>query len=125
MSQPNEPPLALESWSITVDLNDGTDFKLEPEDFGKSHKYLCDEIDKIVLECVEFRIDHLKGKYAGEVPNAVESKPKFNSWYQRPDGSLVPLVEVPSNLKNAASEPEEAEDLHAENSKRFVDYETK
>jgi len=69
MSQPNEPPLALESWSITVDLNDGTDFKLEPEDFGKSHKYLCDEIDKIVLECVEFRIDHLKGKYAGEVPN--------------------------------------------------------
>ena len=125
MSQTNEPPLALESWSITVDLNDGTDFKLEPEDFGKSHKYLCDEIDKIVLECVEFRIDHLKGKYAGEVPNAVESKPKDFLWYEKPDGSLVPLVKAPSNLKNAASEPEEAEDLHAENSKRFVDYETK
>ena len=87
MSESNEPPLALESWSITVDLNDGTDFKLEPEDFGKSHKYLCDEIDKIVLECVEFRIDHLKGKYGQEI--------------------------------------EQAEDLHAENSKRFVDYETK
>ena len=125
MSQPNEPPLALESWSITVDLNDGTDFKLEPEDFGKSHKYLCDEIDKIVLECVEFRIDHLKGKYAGEVPDAVKSKPKFSSWYQRPDGSLVPLVEAKPNLKNAASEPEEEEDLHAQNSKRFVDYEKK
>ena len=50
-------------------------------------KGLRDEIDEVLAECVEFRIDHLKGKYAGEVP--------------------------------------EAEDLHAQNSERFVDYEKK
>ena len=122
MSQPNEPPLALDSWCVTVKLNDGTDFKLEPDDLSIT---TIPGIQEAVDEAVEFRIDHLKGKYAGEIPNAVESKPKFNSWYQRPDGSLVPLVEVPSNLKNAASEPEETEDLHAQNSKRFVDYEKK
>jgi len=77
MSRTNEPPLALESWHILVKLNDGTDFKLEPEDFGKPHKYLCDEIDKIVLECVEFRIDHLKGKYAGEVSDALNPLGKY------------------------------------------------
>ena len=122
MSQPNEPPLALDSWHITVKLNDGTDFKLEPDDLSIT---TIPGIQEAVDEAVEFRIDHLRGKYAGEVPNAVESKPKFNSWYQKPDGSLVPLVEVSSNLKNAASEPEEAEDLHAQNSERFVDYEKK
>jgi hypothetical protein len=122
MSQPNEPPLALDSWYITVKLNDGTDFKLEPDDLPIN---MLRGIEDVVNEGVEFRIDHLRGKYAGEVPNAVESKPKFNSWYQKPDGSLVPLVEVSSNLKNAASEPEEAEDLHAQNSEKFVDYEKK
>ena len=122
MSQPNEPPLALESWSITVDLNDGTDFKIGSGDIDES---LRENISSLVFDAVDIHIDHLKGKYAGEVSDAVESKPKFNSWYQRPDGSLVPLVKAPSNLKNAASEPEEAEDLHAENSERFVNYEKK
>ena len=122
MSQPNEPPLALDSWSITVDLNDGSDFTIGSGDIEEN---LRDDIKDVVEQYVEQHIDHLKGKYAGEVSDAVESKPKFNSWYQRPDGSLVPLVEVPSNLKNAASEPKEVEDLHAQNSKRFVDYEKK
>ena len=122
MSQPNEPPLALESWSITVDLNDGTDFKIGAGDIEEN---LRDDIRDVVEQYVEQHIDHLKGKYAGEVPNAVESKTKDFLWYEKPDGSLVPLVKAPSNLKNTASEPEEAEDLHAENSKRFVDYEKK
>ena len=98
MSQPNEPPLALESWYITVKLNDGSDFKLEPDDLPIN---MLRGIEDVVNEGVEFRIDHLRGKYAGEVPNAVESKPKFNSWYQRPDGSLVPLVEVPNDTKKS------------------------
>ena len=98
MSQPNEPPLALDSWYITVKLNDGTDFKLEPDDLPIN---MLRGIEDVVNEGVEFRIDHLKGKYAGEVSDAVESKPKFNSWYQRPDGSLVPLVEVPNDTKKS------------------------
>ena len=122
MSQPNEPPLALDSWYITVKLNDGTDFKLEPDDLPLD---MLRGIEDVVNEGVEFRIDHLKGKYAGEVPNAVESKPKDFLWYEKPDGSLMPLVKAPSNLKNAASEPEEAEDLHAQNSEKFVNYEKK
>ena len=69
MSQPNEPPLALESWSITVDLNDGTDFKLEPDDLPLD---MLRGIEDVVNEGVEFRIDHLKGKYAGEVPSDTE-----------------------------------------------------
>ena len=44
-------------------------------------------IEDVVNEGVEFRIDHLKGKYAGEVSDA--------------------------------------EDLHAQNSERFVNYEKK
>ena len=32
MSEPNEPPLDLESWTINVKLNDGTEFILRPED---------------------------------------------------------------------------------------------
>ena len=84
MSEPTEPPLQLESWTIIGKLNDGTDITIEPDDLRKG---LRDEIDEVLAECVEFRIDHLKGKYAGEVP--------------------------------------EAEDLHAQNSERFVDYEKK
>ena len=84
MSQPNEPPLALESWYITVKLNDGTDFKLEPDDLSIA---TIPGIQEAVDESVDVHIDHLKGKYAGEVPDA--------------------------------------EDLHAQNSKRFVDYEKK
>ena len=84
MSQPNEPPLALESWHITVKLNDGTDFKLEPDDLSIA---TIPGIQEAVDESVDVHLDHLKGKYAGEVPDA--------------------------------------EDLHAQNSKRFVDYEKK
>ena len=84
MSQPNEPPLALESWHITVKLNDGTNFKLEPDDLSIA---TIPGIQEAVDESVDMHIDHLKGKYAGEVPDA--------------------------------------EDLHAQNSKRFVDYEKK
>ena len=60
MSQPNEPPLALESWSITVDLNDGTDFKIGAGDIGEN---LRDEILAIVEDYVEQHVDHLRGKY--------------------------------------------------------------
>ena len=84
MSQPNEPPLALDSWTIIGKLNDGTDITIEPDDLRKG---LRDEIDEVLAECVEFRIDHLKGKYGQEI--------------------------------------EQAEDLHAQNSGRFVDYEKK
>ena len=84
MSQPNEPPLALDSWTIIGKLNDGTDITIEPDDLRKG---LRDEIDEVLAECVEFRIDHLKGKYGQEI--------------------------------------EQAENLHAQNSERFVDYEKK
>ena len=69
MSEPNEPPLQLESWTIIGKLNDGTDITIEPDDLRKG---LRDEIDEVLAECVEFRIDHLKGKYAGEVPEAAD-----------------------------------------------------
>ena len=84
MSEPNEPPLQLESWAITVELTDGSDFKLGAGDIEEN---LRDDIKDVVEQYVEQHIDHLKGKYAGEVP--------------------------------------EAEDLHAQNSERFVDYEKK
>ena len=84
MSQPNEPPLALDSWCVTVKLNDGTDFKLEPDDLSIT---TIPGIQEAVDEAVEFRIDHLKGKYGQEI--------------------------------------EQAENLHAQNSERFVDYEKK
>ena len=69
MSQPNEPPLALDSWYITVKLNDGTDIILEPDDLRKSLRY---EIEEVISECIEFRVDHLKSKYAGEIPSDTE-----------------------------------------------------
>ena len=84
MSQPNEPPLALESWSITVDLNDGSDFKLGAGDIEEN---LRDDIKDVVEQYVEQHIDHLKGKYGQEI--------------------------------------EQAEDLHTQNSERFVNYEKK
>ena len=67
MSRTNEPPLALESWHITVKLNDGTDFKLEPDDLSIT---TIPGIQEAVDEAVEFRIDHLKGKYAGEIDDS-------------------------------------------------------
>ena len=74
MSEPNEPPLALESWHITVKLNDGTDFKLEPDDLSIT---TIPGIQEAVDEAVEFRIDHLKGKYAGEVEDALNPLGKY------------------------------------------------
>ena len=70
MSQTNEPPLALESWKIVAKLNDGTDITLEPNDLRKSLQY---EIEEAISECVEFRVDHLKSKYAGEVDENQEN----------------------------------------------------
>ena len=82
MSEPNEPPLALDSWHITVKLNDGTDFKLEPDDLSIA---TIPGIQEAVDESVDVHIDHLKGKSGQEI--------------------------------------EQAKDLHAQNSKRFVNYE--
>ena len=70
MSQPNEPPLALDSWCVTVKLNDGTDFKLEPDDLSIT---TIPGIQEAVDEAVEFRIDHLKGKYAGEIDDSAKN----------------------------------------------------
>jgi len=69
MSQTNEPPLAFESWKIVAKLNDGTDIILEPDDLRKSLRY---EIEEVISECIEFRVDHLKSKYAGEIPSDTE-----------------------------------------------------
>ena len=74
MSQPNEPPLALDSWYITVKLNDGSDFKLEPDDLSIA---TIPGIQEAVDEAVEFRIDHLRGKYAGEVEDALNPLGKY------------------------------------------------
>ena len=60
MSKPNEPPLALESWDITVDLNNGTDFKIGSGDIEENIR---DEIRDLVEQAVEIHIDHLRGKY--------------------------------------------------------------
>ena len=60
MSQTNEPPLTLDSWYITVKVNDVTYFKLEPDDLSI---ITIPGIQEAVDEAVEFRIDHLKGKY--------------------------------------------------------------
>ena len=60
MSESNGPLLALESWSITVDLNDGTDFTIGAGDIEENIR---DEILAIVEDYVEQHIDHLRGKY--------------------------------------------------------------
>jgi hypothetical protein len=60
MSESNGPLLALESWSITVDLNDGTDFIIGAGDIEENIR---DEILAIVEDYVEQHIDHLRGKH--------------------------------------------------------------
>ena len=60
MSESNGPLLALESWSITVDLNDGTDFIIGAGDIEENIR---DEILAIVEDYVEQHIDHLRDKY--------------------------------------------------------------
>ena len=82
MSQPNEPPLEIVEYNIKVKWSDGNEETI-PKDF---YNY-CKDLQNIVDGFEEETIDHLKGKYAGEVSDA--------------------------------------EDLHAQNSKRFVDYEKK
>ena len=64
MSQPNEPPLAFESWTITVDLNDGTNIKIGSADLFTEHEGLANEIQEIVDEHVEAHLDHMRGKYS-------------------------------------------------------------
>ena len=61
MSEPNGPLLALESWYITVKLNDGTDFKIKQSDIEEWDELV--EIQKVVDEHVDTHIDHLRGKY--------------------------------------------------------------
>jgi len=75
MSQPNEPPLVLDSWHITVKLNDGTDFKIKQSDIEEWDEIV--EIQKVVDEHVAAHIDHLKGKYAGEVEDALNPLGKY------------------------------------------------
>ena len=76
MSQPNEPPLALESWHITVKLNDGTDFMItELEHAIPSYSYY--RIRDVVLQSFDAYVDHLKGKYAGEVKDALNPLGKY------------------------------------------------
>ena len=60
MSEPNEPPLDLESWTITVDLNDVSNFKFESGDLEEN---LRADIFDVVEQYIEQHIDHLKGKY--------------------------------------------------------------
>ena len=60
MSEPNEPPLQLDSWHITVKLNDGTNFKLESDDLSIA---TITGIQEAVDESVDLHIDHLRGKY--------------------------------------------------------------
>ena len=79
MSQTNEPPLAFESWKIVAKLNDGTDIILEPDDLRKSLRY---EIEEVISECIEFRIDHLKSKYAGEMYGQQEQEELNESYKQ-------------------------------------------
>ena len=67
MSQTNEPPLTLDSWYITVKLNDGTYFKLEPDDLSI---ITIPGIQEAVDVSVDEYIDHLKGKYAGEIDDS-------------------------------------------------------
>ena len=79
MSQTNEPPLALESWKIVAKLNDGTDIILEPDDLRKSLRY---EIEEVISECIEFRIDRLKGKYSEEIYGQQEQEELNESYKQ-------------------------------------------
>ena len=60
MSESNGPLLALDSWSITVDLNDGTDFIIGAGDIEENIR---DEILAIVEDYVDQHIDHLRGKH--------------------------------------------------------------
>ena len=82
MSQTNEPPKKIESWTINIKWNDG-----DKEELVDIPNEVAQGIDDWLSE-VECAInDHLKAKYGQEI--------------------------------------EQAEDLHAQNSKRFVDYEKK
>ena len=64
MSQPNERPLAFESWVITAGLNDGTNIKIGSADLFTEHESLANEIQEIVDEHVEAHLDHMRGKYS-------------------------------------------------------------
>ena len=64
MSQANEPPLALESWTIVGKLNDGTDITLEPDDLRKSLQY---EIEEAISSWYERLNLHRDKMMASEV----------------------------------------------------------
>ena len=52
---------------------------LEPDDFRKSLRY---EIEEVISECIEFRIDHLKGKYSEEIYGQQEQEELNESYKQ-------------------------------------------
>ena len=82
MSEPNEPPKKIASWTINIKWNDG-----DKEELLDIPNEVAQGIDDWLSE-VECAInDHLKGKYGQEI--------------------------------------EQAEDLHAQNSEKFVNYEKK
>ena len=95
MSEPNEPPLEVAEYNIIVKWSDGNE-EIIPKDFYN----FCKDLQNIVDEFEMETLDHLKGKYAGEVSDHGLQNIEF--------------------LEN-----KEAEDLHAQNSERFVDYEKK
>ncbi len=67
MSKPNEPPLEIVEYNIKVKWSDGNE-EIIPKDF---YDY-CKDLQNIVDGFEEETIDHLKGKYSGEVPDAGE-----------------------------------------------------
>ena len=72
MSQTNEPPLEIVEYSIKVKWSDGNEETI-PKDF---YNY-CKDLQNIVDGFEEETIDHLKGKYAGEVEDALNPLGKY------------------------------------------------
>ena len=72
MSQPNEPPLEIVEYNIKVKWSDGNEETI-PKDF---YNY-CKDLQNIVDGFEEETIDHLKGKYAGEVEDALNPLGKY------------------------------------------------
>jgi len=79
MSEPNEPPLDLESWTINVKLNDGTEFILRPEDMPKNLK---NNLIEVINVYFYIHVDHLKSKYSEEIYGQREQEELNESYKQ-------------------------------------------
>ena len=77
MSQPNEPPLEIVEYNIKVKWSDGNEETI-PKDF---YNY-CKDLQNIVDGFEEETIDHLKGKYAGEMYGQREQEELNESYKQ-------------------------------------------